>query len=155
MSVLFEEHNTETLMFLWIHIGLLLAHWVALLMSAAFTSLVCMVRPLWPKQPWPSSLFPSCSAYLFFCIMSSALLQICLFSSCFLLLLRVIPVSWGCSTIHKFLRHCPHPDPLCFWEAVRSEAKGIVSGARSLGFEFYVWILPLPYTNVYDHEKII
>lgn len=118
-----------------------------LLMSAAPTSLVHVVRLLWPSSALCSLLaLPvfSFASYPHF------LLQTCLFSSCFLLPLHAIPVSGGCSAIHKLLLH----RPLYLSEAISLVVKGRGSGARLLSFEICTGILPRPFI-VYDLGPIM
>lgn len=131
---------------------LLLTHWVGAAYVCGFHVPTCELRPLWPGSLGPAL----CSLLLcLFCIMPSALLQTCLFSSCFLLFfLHVTPVSWGCSAIPKLLPH-PPPHLLCLWEAVSSAVKGTVFGVRLLGFEFSISVLPPLCTNVHDLGQII
>lgn len=98
----------------------------------------CVVRPLRSEQ-LGTQLCPACSARVFFGIMPPALLQNCHFSSCFLLLLHVIPVPSDCSAIHKLLHYHPQAQPLGLrqsaqWLKTDSEVGG--SGLDST-FESY------------------
>lgn len=139
--LLFEDHNVGTFTAPWIPLGLLLAHWLA----PACVCCVCDQAPWAQIAMYPAlcnliilPVFPFVSCFLL-------LLRICLFNSCFLLLC-VLPVSWGCSSIHIFLLYLPHPHSLCLWEAVSQWLKTL-----SLELATWAWVLHWnPTTTTYQ-----